>query len=98
MNDSPLTLVADPHGNGFHNSAAVRFTVTRFNIYMKTVEAVGTVVPVIAAGAGRNHQTTAVAAVEGFFTGMGLIVALFVLSSFIFPIHGILSFSFFLIL
>jgi hypothetical protein len=87
MDNGPLALVADPHRNGFHDSAAVRFTVTGFDIYMKAVQTIGAVVTVITAGTCRYYQTTAVAAVKSLFTGVVLIISLFVLFSLIFTIH-----------
>jgi hypothetical protein len=87
VDDGPLALVANPDRNGFHDSAAVRSSVTGLDVYVKTLEAIGAVVTVITAGTCRYYQTTAVAAVKSLFTGVVLIISLFVLFSLIFTIH-----------
>jgi hypothetical protein len=55
---------------------------------MEAAQTVGAMVPVVAAGAGGDDQTAAVLAGEGLVAGMGLVVTLFVLLSFIFTVHS----------
>jgi hypothetical protein len=55
---------------------------------MQGAKAIGAVVPMIASGSRRNHQSAAVFAGEALLAGMGLIVTFFVLSALIFTIHS----------
>jgi hypothetical protein len=55
---------------------------------MQAVQAVGTVVAVIAASAGRHNQPSAVLAGEALVAGVGFVVALLVLLALIFTVHN----------
>jgi hypothetical protein len=48
----------------------------------------------VTAGTGGDYQTAAVFAGEGFIAGVGLVITLFVLLSFIFTVHNDLPYCF----
>ena len=89
VNNCPFSILSHPHGDRLHYAAAIRFPITRFNIQVKRVQAVGTVVSVIASCACRCDKPATVLAGKTFLTGMGFVIAFFKLFSFIFPIHGL---------
>ena len=88
VDDGPLPFIAHPHRHRLHNAAAVGLPIPGLNVHMERTQTVGAVIPMVAAGAHRNHQSAAVFAGEAFLAGVGLIVALFVLSALIFTVHS----------
>ena len=84
--DSKDTALVDSKGQ-IGVGVAENVEVNRSDVHMDAVEAVGAMVAMVAAGTGRNYPTAAVTAVEGLFTGVGLIISLFVLFSLVFTIH-----------
>jgi len=63
--------------------------VSRFHIHVEAAQAVGAVVAVVAPGSRRDHRPAAHLTGEAVLTGMGLIVAFFVLFPFVFPVQRI---------
>ena len=59
--------------------------------FMEAAQAVGTVVAMLAAGAAGNHQPAAVFAGKAFVAGVGFVIALFILLSLVFTVHGEIS-------
>ena len=87
MDDGPLAVLSYPDRNGFHDSAAVGFQVYRFDVQMQAVQAIGTVVAVIASRLLWGTETAADLAGKGIRTGVCFIVTFFKSFSFVFPIH-----------
>ena len=87
VDNSPLPVMAHPHGNGLHHPPAVRRPVAGLYVHMQAGKAVGAVVPVAAAGPGRYHLAAADLTGENFVAGMGFVKPLFVLTAFVFPVH-----------
>ena len=77
VNDRPLSVFPDPHGYRLHMTAAVRRPVSGFYIHMQAVQAVGTMVPVIAAGSCRHDRTSAYFARKCLVTGMIFVISFF---------------------
>ena len=92
VDQSPLPLVADPDSDRLHDTAAVSFAVTGFVVQMHGMEAVGTVIAMVAAGTHGYYFTTTVAAGKDFITGVGFVIALVVLFSLVFSIHDLTSY------
>ena len=65
---------------------------------MEAAQAVGAVIPMVTAGTGGDYQTAAVFAGKGFIAGVGLVITLFVLLSFIFTVHNDLPYCFFMVI
>jgi hypothetical protein len=87
VDDGPLASPADPDGDGVHKSPTVALAVSRLYVHMETHKTVGAVVTVVAPRPGGKHQTAALLTGKYILTGMGLIIAFFVLFSLIFSIH-----------
>ena len=77
MDDGPLAVIAHPDGDGFHDAAAVRVAIAGNIIHVHTVQAIRTMIPMVASRALRYHFFTAVSADEGLLTGMVHVIALF---------------------
>lgn len=88
MDDRPFAIFSDPDGNRVHNAAAVRGPVAGFHIHVETAETVGAVVAMVAPRSGGDDRPAADLAGEAVVAGVGFVISLFELLSFVFPIHG----------
>ena len=88
MDQSPLAVLSDPHGNRFHDAAAIRRPVARLNVQMLAGQAIGTVVAMRAARALRRDGAPADLADKDIFTRVRFIVTFFKRFFLVFPIYG----------
>lgn len=88
VDDSPLAVFSHPDGNRLHDSAAAGCSVTRLLVDVQAVQAVGTMVAVVAAGSRGSHHPAADLAGKAVVAGMGAIISFFVLFSFVFSVHN----------
>ena len=59
MHNCPLSVLSDPYGNRLHMSSAVCCPISGLYVHMKTVQAVGTMVPVVTPRALRHYHASA---------------------------------------
>lgn len=88
VDDRPLPVFPHPYAHRIHDAAAAGLPVSGFVIDMQARQAIGTVVAVVAAGAGRNDLTAADLTGKNLVACVRFVVACFKLLSFICPIHG----------
>ena len=88
MDDCPLAVFSHPDGNRLHDSTAAGRSVTWLLIDVQAVQAVGTMVAMVAAGSVGSYHPAADLAGKAVVAGMGSIISFFVLFSFVFSVHN----------
>ena len=91
VNNRPFTIFAYPYCYRLHKTTTIRFTVTGFNVHMKAVQTVRTMISVIAPSTCRHYKPTAYLAGKTVVTCVGFVISFFVLFPFVFSVHEILS-------
>ena len=91
VDNRPLAALTHPNRNGFHDSAAFRRPVARLYIHVQAAQAIGAMVPVVAACILGYAKSSADLAGKAVTASVRFIVTFFKSFSFIFPIHVLSS-------